>query len=174
MHLNTFENPQQVDSSQNYEFVPYIVILVWNIFSDVGSRTSLATVWKPGIPLPIVRRCSEGVGKQDCFPNAAGPVHRWESTAFKFQGRISDTVLFCVEANTVYCHHCPVLHWKKPITCSAGHVNPLNTELNSICYLLALLGAHHFLYVSRISVKLLTFRLLMSYIYIWSTYSWCF
>ena len=44
-------------------------------------------------------------------------------------------------------------------------VNPLNPELNPICYLLALLGAHHFLHVSRIRVKLLTFRLLMSYIY---------
>jgi len=40
--------------------------------------------------------------------------------------------------------------------------NPLNPELNPICYLLALLGAHHFLHVSRIRVKLLTFRLLMS------------
>ena len=37
-------------------------------------------------------------------------------------------------------------------------VNPLNPELNPICYLLALLGAHHFLNVSRIRVKLLTFR----------------
>ena len=53
-------------------------------------------------------------------------------------------------------------------------INPLNPELNPICYLLALLGAHHFLHVSRIRVKLLTFRLLMSYIFIWSTYSWCF
>jgi len=43
--------------------------------------------------------------------------------------------------------------------------NPLNPKLNPICYLLALLGAHHFLHVSRIRVKLLTFRLLMSYIY---------
>jgi len=43
--------------------------------------------------------------------------------------------------------------------------NPLKPELNPICYLLALLGAHHFLHVSRISVKLSTFRRLMSYIY---------
>ena len=43
--------------------------------------------------------------------------------------------------------------------------NPLNPELNPICYLLALLGAHHFLHVSRIRVKLLNFRRLMSYIY---------
>ena len=47
----------------------------------------------------------------------------------------------------------------------ASDVNPLNPELNPICYLLALLGAHHFLHVRRIRVKLLTFRLLMSYIY---------
>ena len=32
-------------------------------------------------------------------------------------------------------------------------INPLNAELNPICYLLALLGAHHFLHVSRIRVK---------------------
>ena len=46
-------------------------------------------------------------------------------------------------------------------------LNPLNPELNPICYLLALLGAHHFLHVSRIRVKSLTFRLPMSYIYIY-------
>jgi len=45
------------------------------------------------------------------------------------------------------------------------YINPLNPELNPICYFLALLGVHHFLHVSRIRVKLLTFRLLMSYIY---------
>ena len=45
-------------------------------------------------------------------------------------------------------------------------VNPLNAELNPICYLLALL-AHHFLHVSRIRVKSLTLRLLMSNIYIY-------
>jgi len=61
----------------------------------------------------------------------------------------------------------------------ASNVNPLNAELNPICHLLALLGVHHFLHVSRIRVKPLTLRLLMSYsyiyiyiyIYIWSTYS---
>ena len=46
-------------------------------------------------------------------------------------------------------------------------VNPLNPELNPICYLLTLLGGHHFLHVSRIRVKSLTFRRLMSYIYIY-------
>jgi hypothetical protein len=32
-------------------------------------------------------------------------------------------------------------------------LNPLNTELNPICNLLALLGAHHILHVSRIRVN---------------------
>jgi len=40
-------------------------------------------------------------------------------------------------------------------------VNPLNVELNPICYLVALL-AQRFLHVSRIRVKSLTLRLLMS------------
>ena len=43
-----------------------------------------------------------------------------------------------------------------------SHLNP---ELNPICYLLALLGAHLFLHVTKIRVKILTFRRLMSYIY---------
>ena len=43
-------------------------------------------------------------------------------------------------------------------------INPLKPELNPIYYLLALL-AYHFFHVSRIRVKSLTLRLLMSYIY---------
>ena len=52
-----------------------------------------------------------------------------------------------------------------PIVSLEFFINPLNAELNPICHLLALLGAHHFLHFSRISVKSLTLRLLMSYIY---------
>ena len=59
--------------------------------------------------------------------------------------------------------------WLDTLSGGTGHeiflFNPLKPKLNPICYLLALLGAHHFLHVSRIRVKLLTFRLLMSYIY---------
>jgi hypothetical protein len=32
-------------------------------------------------------------------------------------------------------------------------LNPLNAKLNPICHLLALLGAHHILHVSRIRVN---------------------
>jgi hypothetical protein len=36
---------------------------------------------------------------------------------------------------------------------NAEEINPLNTELNLICHLLALLGAHPILHVSKIRVK---------------------
>ena len=39
--------------------------------------------------------------------------------------------------------------------------NPLNTELNPICHLLALLGARHILHVSRIRVNVNTFGIPM-------------
>ena len=62
-----------------------------------------------------------------------------------------------------------LLHQRPPSsrhsTTQVTTFNPLKPELNPICYLLALLGAHHFLHVTRIRVKLLTFRRLMSYIY---------
>ena len=55
-----------------------------------------------------------------------------------------------------------------PVPRVFNNFNLLNAELNPICYLLALL-AHHFLDVSRIRVKSLTLRLLMSHIYIYMT-----
>jgi len=36
---------------------------------------------------------------------------------------------------------------------NTGLFNPLNAELNPICHLLALLGAHHILHINRIRVK---------------------
>ena len=38
----------------------------------------------------------------------------------------------------------------------AQKINPLNAELNPICHLLALVGAHHIVRVTRIRVKLRT------------------
>jgi len=66
---------------------------------------------------------------------------------------------------------CVIIDTLTEVTGLHSSFNPLKPELNPIYYLLALLGAHHFLHVSRIRVKLLTFRLLMSYMYIWSTHS---
>ena len=74
-----------------------------------------------------------------------------------------------LEVNTLRTRSFKLL--KRPFPGFLTNFNPLNAELNPICYLLALL-AHHFLHVSRIRVKSLSLRLLMSYI--WSAYSWCF
>jgi len=60
-----------------------------------------------------------------------------------------------VRSSTIFCQF--------PVT--PLFFNPLKAELNTMCCLLALLGAHHFLHVSRISFKSLTLTLLMSYIY---------
>jgi len=46
--------------------------------------------------------------------------------------------LYCLETKSV---------------CLASAINTLNAELNSICHLLALLGAHHFLHVRKIRVN---------------------
>ena len=84
---------------------------------------------------------------------------------------------FCSHSHThTHTQRCPVHLNICSFFCTLPNIatdmltfNPLNPELNPIPYLLALLGAHHFLHVSRIRVKSLTLRQLMSYI--WSTYS---
>ena len=64
--------------------------------------------------------------------------------------------LRCVSFSAMFCM---LVLW------NVQRFNPLNPELNPICYLLALLGAHHFLHVSGVWVKSLTLRRLMSCIY---------
>jgi hypothetical protein len=44
-------------------------------------------------------------------------------------------------------------HITKQYETTTVQINPLNAELNSICHLLALLGAHLILHISRIRVK---------------------
>jgi hypothetical protein len=49
--------------------------------------------------------------------------------------------------------HCVMMARNASITHKNGLFNPLNAELNPICHLLALLGVHHILHVSRVRVK---------------------
>jgi hypothetical protein len=42
------------------------------------------------------------------------------------------------------------------LTSKCSHINPSNAKLNPICHLLALLGPHHILHISRIRVKDIT------------------
>ena len=99
---------------------------------------------------------------------------RWIECCFKIlqlQILVTKKILY-ISQNPIF--HC--LADDRPSWSHIRHwINPLNPELNPICYLLALL-VHHFLHVSRIRVESLTLRLLMSYIYIyiWSANSWCF
>ena len=50
-----------------------------------------------------------------------------------------------------------------PISSKADVFNPLNDELNPICHLLALLGAHHILHVSRMRVKICTLNVTVAH-----------
>ena len=79
--------------------------------------------------------------------------------------QVTTTVIVCVTLNCFTVNHISRMCKKHILLWLFLLLNPLKPELNSICYLLALLGAHHFLHVSRIRVKLLTLRRLMSYIY---------
>ena len=62
-------------------------------------------------------------------------------TAIVSQFRLSSDSLF--SSRTIYWHYTVLTTY---------NINPLNAELNPICHLLALLGAHHILHVSRIRV----------------------
>ena len=61
--------------------------------------------------------------------------------------------------------NCYIQTARVPVFLAKFQLNPLKAELNPMCCLLALLGAHHFLHVSRIRVKSLTLRQVMLYIY---------
>ena len=100
-----------------------------------------------------------GIRPPEDLPARSEPLYR-----LSYPGPF--TQLFCIKISKNYMFR--LLRdrqqwvWRSGVYVS--DINPLNAELNPICYLLALL-AHHFLHVSRISVKSLTLRLLMSYIY---------
>ena len=79
--------------------------------------------------------------------------------------RVATQLQLNISYHIISYQHIVTLSLQKLVRIVSLQINPLSSELNPICYLLALLGAHHFLHVSRIRVKLSTFRLLMSYVY---------
>jgi hypothetical protein len=62
------------------------------------------------------------------------------------------TDLSCYTLVCVISWSCPFLPLQ-PVLSVIDTLNPLNAELNPICHLLALLGAHHILHVGRIRVN---------------------
>jgi len=95
-------------------------------------------------------------------PNNASKWQMWFNSAFK--GLSLHNVLIC-EQKKIAPPPIYIPNLDPQNTERRYYINPLKPELNPICYLLALLGNHHFLHVSRIRVKSLTLRRLMSYIY---------
>jgi hypothetical protein len=57
------------------------------------------------------------------------------------------------------------LCWSYYFNLKMGAVNPLNAELNPICHLLAILGVHSFLHVSRIRINVLEIFLFTNYLF---------
>jgi hypothetical protein len=62
--------------------------------------------------------------------------------------RTTDTFLFISHTTNVL-----LFKFRYNIFIGVRNINPLIAELNPICHLLALLGAHHILHISRIRVK---------------------
>jgi hypothetical protein len=97
-----------------------------------------------------------------CFTTL--PLHVWHMTVFHSISQYSWHLIAEVKNKCSYtCFLCAFVVCA--VTILLMKINPLNPELNPICCLLALLGADHFLHVSRIRVQSLTLRLLMSFIY---------
>jgi len=68
----------------------------------------------------------------------------------------------------------PILGLINPVEApSINLFNPLNAELNPICHLLALLGAHHILHVHWIRVKIginnLGYKKIISSLYVYTS-----
>ena len=63
-----------------------------------------------------------------------------------YEGRLTAMLLFLILINEGWENKFFPLYF-------TSTVNPLNAQLNHICHLLALLGAHHILHVSRIRDK---------------------
>jgi len=51
------------------------------------------------------------------------------------------------------CRECCITEYKQGLLYNGHSVNSLNTDLNPICHLLALLGVHNIFHVCRIRVK---------------------
>jgi len=61
-----------------------------------------------------------------------------------------DTVVFdCIQFSKFHTHN-----GDDTLPRGKDNINPLNAQLNPICHLLALLGAHHILHVSRKRVRM--------------------
>ena len=152
---------RKIQGSWNgHQATQFSLAVYWLQFYSSTMRSLRSYVSHVHVIIIIVNLFNEHVNPTMKFPIMTFKTELWQMTLVLPLGGIKTEVWDLQTALASYNSR----HW----------FNPLDPELNPICYLLALLGAHHFLHVSRIRVKSLTLRRLMSYIYIWSTHSWCF
>ena len=168
-----YNSPGVLHSSQNPLIqLPYRYLvkstLIW-VLSNTGHslKTTLIIIIITIIIISYAWQTNQSRGSNSQHSHPSPHHHREAPEAYRL---VKTTCKNMATKNGQYTHnttstihngyYCWLHESLKPL-------NPLNPELNPICYLLALLGAHHFLHVSRIRVKLLTLRLLMSYIYIY-------
>ena len=83
------------------------------------------------------------------------PASAWNIATYRHHITRMHLLPLTMERKLLYWQN--ILHSLRNILPSY-YFNPLKAELNPICCLLALLGAHHFLHVSRIRVNLLIFN----------------
>jgi len=116
--------------------------------------------------------CRNLVGKTDVTRPPAKPSYRGEDMDVKTYIYIY-IYIYIISHNIIGTTWCSVMDWNhlwhrkieggflwREINCrlktessAINILSPLNAKLNPICHLLALLGAHHILHVSRIRVK---------------------
>jgi len=70
--------------------------------------------------------------------------------------RIQQQEVLCDDVSILFINQRSKMKEERSINSLYQIFNPLNSQLNPICHLLALLEAHHILHVSRIRVKLYT------------------
>jgi hypothetical protein len=132
-----------------------------SIFTNHVTRLDTRTIWQFILSLTGVRKFHAGI--QDLTkPNLNHRPCTMELISFLFRyicNMKTSRWLNAVKSSRAISRLTAIYFASKII------INPLNAKLNPICCLLALLGAHHFLHVSRIRVKSLTLRLLMKHIY---------
>ena len=113
---------------------------LWQEISDV--RAFNQDVWASGVTAPHIHLGATWNWVSSCTCSSKWYIADWvDPTA-------SVDACFRESQNSVFLGVQPWAHWLTEL----NKFNSLNADLNPICHLLELLGAHHILHVSRIRV----------------------
>ena len=156
----------EVKNGRGVTLTPHPLLVPWSRKSRAIPLLPLRAVW----PVESLSACTRVHFTHNTVQRSSnGPLFTCLSTDILLLIGPYRCTLFNISAANVSGASSVCKLQRSTLSVFRTYFNPLKPELNPICYLLALLGAHHFLHVSRIRVKLLIFRRLMSYIYIYGT-----